>query len=222
MAELFTLKPIFPGSTEIDQIYKICAVLGSPLQGDYVKSQFSKGKIPRDQISGGGYWTAGLKLAAELGFKFPSMSGCGLSKLVPQAPDEALFLISQMLNYNPDLRPTAMEALQNEWFNDLWSTSYGRAAFTPPEGAQALQLLGDEVNALNTDSIILKDRAQLPQTVPRPKSSSSFELPFDSSFEALEPVFYSNVVKTSTISNSNHNPSRNTQINRGNFLGLML
>lgn len=30
MAELYTLRPLFPGSSEIDQLFKICAVLGTP------------------------------------------------------------------------------------------------------------------------------------------------------------------------------------------------
>ncbi|KAG1363461.1 putative Cyclin-dependent kinase F-3 [Cocos nucifera] len=30
LAELFTLSPLFPGESEIDQIYKICNVLGTP------------------------------------------------------------------------------------------------------------------------------------------------------------------------------------------------
>ena len=30
MAELFTMKPLFPGSSELDQIQKICHVLGTP------------------------------------------------------------------------------------------------------------------------------------------------------------------------------------------------
>lgn len=30
MAELYTFRPIFPGSSELDQLYKICAVLGTP------------------------------------------------------------------------------------------------------------------------------------------------------------------------------------------------
>lgn len=32
MAELYTLRPLFPGSSEIDQIFKICTVLGTPKQ----------------------------------------------------------------------------------------------------------------------------------------------------------------------------------------------
>ena len=30
MAELYTLRPLFPGSSEADEIYKICSVMGSP------------------------------------------------------------------------------------------------------------------------------------------------------------------------------------------------
>ncbi|KAI5694463.1 hypothetical protein M8J77_005598 [Diaphorina citri] len=30
MAELYTFRPLFPGNSEIDQIFKICAVLGTP------------------------------------------------------------------------------------------------------------------------------------------------------------------------------------------------
>lgn len=30
MAELYTLRPLFPGSSEIDELFKICSVLGTP------------------------------------------------------------------------------------------------------------------------------------------------------------------------------------------------
>jgi hypothetical protein len=32
MAEMYTLRPLFPGSSEIDEIFKICTVLGTPKQ----------------------------------------------------------------------------------------------------------------------------------------------------------------------------------------------
>ena len=32
LAELYMLRPLFPGKNETDQMYKICAVLGSPTQ----------------------------------------------------------------------------------------------------------------------------------------------------------------------------------------------
>jgi hypothetical protein len=29
-AELYTLRPLFPGSSEIDEMFKICAIMGTP------------------------------------------------------------------------------------------------------------------------------------------------------------------------------------------------
>ena len=36
MAELYTLRPLFPGSSEIDQLFKICGVLGTPTKVGHV------------------------------------------------------------------------------------------------------------------------------------------------------------------------------------------
>lgn len=30
MSELYTFRPLFPGSSEVDQLFKICSVLGTP------------------------------------------------------------------------------------------------------------------------------------------------------------------------------------------------
>ena len=37
MAELYTLRPLFPGSSEVDMIFKICSVLGTPSKVDTQK-----------------------------------------------------------------------------------------------------------------------------------------------------------------------------------------
>ena len=38
MAELYTLRPLFPGSSEIDEIFKICSVLGTPSKVQYLNN----------------------------------------------------------------------------------------------------------------------------------------------------------------------------------------
>lgn len=53
MAELYTLRPLFPGSSEADQIYKVCSVLGSPTQIN---------------------WPDGIRLASKMNFRFPQAS----------------------------------------------------------------------------------------------------------------------------------------------------
>lgn len=114
MAELFTLRPLFPGSSEADQIYKMCSVLGSPT----TKS-----------------WPEGLKLAAKMNFRFPAFTPTPLSTLIPHASPEAIQLMQDLLKYDPNKRPTASQALQYPFFmKDIQipravnRSSHGRAA----------------------------------------------------------------------------------------------
>jgi protein kinase len=95
MAELFTLRPLFPGASEVDEIYRICAVIGSPSHQT---------------------WSDGMKLAASLNFQFPQLSSTHLSRLIPNASPEAIDLISSMCVWDPSKRPTAAQALQHPFF----------------------------------------------------------------------------------------------------------
>jgi meiosis induction protein kinase IME2/SME1 len=64
--EVATLRPIFPGTNEIDQLWRVCEVMGTP--ADWSTTDERTGKRVR---IGGGSWSAGLKLAGNLSFKFP-------------------------------------------------------------------------------------------------------------------------------------------------------
>lgn len=93
MAELYTMRPLFPGASEIDQISKICSVMGTPTQKHWVK------------------------LAERIGFKFPKGGHqVPLRKIIENASDEALSLINDMLQYNPEDRPTASQCLAHPYF----------------------------------------------------------------------------------------------------------
>ncbi|CAA7403887.1 unnamed protein product [Spirodela intermedia] len=95
MAELFTLRPLFPGSSEVDEIYKICSVIGSPNQNS---------------------WAEGLRLANEMKYQFPQSSGVPLSALIPSASEDAVSLITILCSWDPRRRPSAAEALQHPFF----------------------------------------------------------------------------------------------------------
>jgi len=95
MAELFTLRPLFPGSSENDQIYKICSVLGTPKQSE---------------------WPEGYKLAAQMNFTFPQFVATPLTSIVTNASPEAMDIMYQMLRYDPMKRPTASQLLQHPFF----------------------------------------------------------------------------------------------------------
>ncbi|RYQ81420.1 hypothetical protein Ahy_Scaffold1g107350 isoform B [Arachis hypogaea] len=95
MAELFSLRPLFPGASEADEIYKICGVIGSPT----IES-----------------WADGLKLARDINYQFPQLAGVHLSALIPSASDDAVSLIRSLCSWDPCKRPTAAEALQHPFF----------------------------------------------------------------------------------------------------------
>lgn len=64
MAELYTFRPLFPGNSEIDEIFKICSVLGTPDKRD---------------------WPESYRLAAAMNFKFPQFSPTPLNKIITNA-----------------------------------------------------------------------------------------------------------------------------------------
>ncbi|RIB00823.1 kinase-like domain-containing protein, partial [Gigaspora rosea] len=108
MAELYSLKPLFPGQSEIDQLFKISEVLGSPC----VRPEFS---IRVDGF--GGEWKDGVKLAKSLGFTFSQIIPQPLSKLLPPSTSSHfLEFISHLLRYDPKQRLTALEALKHPYF----------------------------------------------------------------------------------------------------------
>lgn len=40
--ELYSFRPLFPGSSEIDQLFKICAVLGTPSEVGFISFRSSR------------------------------------------------------------------------------------------------------------------------------------------------------------------------------------
>ncbi|XP_014243184.1 serine/threonine-protein kinase MAK-like [Cimex lectularius] len=95
MAELYTFRPLFPGNSEIDQIFKICSVLGTPDKRE---------------------WYEGHQLAANMNFKFPQFRKTDLSTLIPNASTEGITLLEAMLHWNPSKRPTAQHSLRQPYF----------------------------------------------------------------------------------------------------------
>ena len=110
-AELFTLRPLFPGSSEQDEIYKICAVNGTP-----------------DSES----WAEGMKLANGMGFRFPQYQAAPLEKLIPNASPEALDFIRSCIHWDPTKRPTAQQCIDMPFFNGMEPLPHN---VTPPKKA---------------------------------------------------------------------------------------
>ena len=104
MAEMYMLRPLFPGSSEIDEIFKgilvmqirsnivlVCSILGTPTRMD---------------------WPEGHQLAANMNFRFPQCVSSDLTQIIPQASREAIQLMSDFMNWNPKKRPSTGQALK--------------------------------------------------------------------------------------------------------------
>lgn len=95
MAELYLLRPLFPGNSEMDQIFKICSYLGTPDKNE---------------------WPQGYQLASSMNFKFPQFSRTPLSTLIPSASKDGIQLLDLFLMWPPSKRPTAQQALRYPYF----------------------------------------------------------------------------------------------------------
>ncbi|XP_068437652.1 serine/threonine-protein kinase MAK isoform X4 [Clinocottus analis] len=95
MAELYTLRPLFPGNSEVDEIFKICQVLGTVKKTD---------------------WSEGHQLASAMNFRFPQCVPTHLKTLIPNASNEAIALMRDLLQWDPKKRPTAVQVLRYPYF----------------------------------------------------------------------------------------------------------
>lgn len=106
MAELYTLRPLFPGSSEVDTIFKICQVLGTPKKND---------------------WPEGYHLASAMNFRWPQCVPSNLKTLIPNASPEAIHLMTDLLQWDPKKRPASAQALRYSYFH------VGQALGTPQQ-----------------------------------------------------------------------------------------
>lgn len=93
-AELYLNRPIFPGSSEIDQLNRLCSVLGTPND-----------------------WGEGMRLAAGLHYVFPQYISTSLNEIIQNASSEAIEFIELLLRWDPLQRPSAEVCLQHAYLN---------------------------------------------------------------------------------------------------------
>ena len=108
-AELYTLRPLFPGSSEIDEMFKICAVMGTP---NRVSVVFVPGSHERWLIGFGHFqdeWAEGHMLAAKLSFRWPQCVRSDLKKIIPSSNSDGIDLITATLFWDPKRRPNAAQ-----------------------------------------------------------------------------------------------------------------
>lgn len=108
--EVATLKPLFPGGNEVDQVWRVCEIMGSP--GNWYNKTGLR--------VGGGDWREGTRLAGKLGFSFPKMAPHAMDTILqtPQWPAALSQFVTWCLMWDPKNRPTSTQALAHEYFAD--------------------------------------------------------------------------------------------------------
>ncbi|KAG0268693.1 hypothetical protein BGZ95_002342, partial [Linnemannia exigua] len=117
-AELINLKPLFPGSSDVDQINRIGSTLGNPSQmlpDEQASNATSNGMT----VGSGGEWKDGVQLATKMGVSFPHIHSRSLQDVLQSAPEACIDLIAGLLKYDPKSRTTAYRALLHPWFEDI-------------------------------------------------------------------------------------------------------
>ncbi|XP_044738886.1 MAPK/MAK/MRK overlapping kinase-like [Chrysoperla carnea] len=97
--EMLTLKPLFPGNDEIDQIHKIHQLLGSP--PSRILNKFRRHK------------------SRNCDFTFPIIDGYGFNNLLPILSTDGRDILKQMLIYDPDNRANVRLLLEHRYFKEL-------------------------------------------------------------------------------------------------------
>ncbi|XP_033131298.1 serine/threonine-protein kinase MHK isoform X2 [Brassica rapa] len=126
LAELFAFSPLFPGESEIDQLYKICSVLGKPDWTTFPEAKsisrimsISHTEFPQTRIADL------LPNASPEAIDLITVSPCVHSSLKVSIY-WFLYLLNQqrLCSWDPLKRPTADEALNHPFFNMATQASY--------------------------------------------------------------------------------------------------
>lgn len=97
MAEMYTGRPLFPGTTNEDQLLKVFRIMGTPNEQTW----------------------QGVSQYPEYHKPYPQYPPQDMSAYLPMIDRHGLDLLMQMLVYDPDKRITAKNALKHVYFQDL-------------------------------------------------------------------------------------------------------
>lgn len=106
MAEMYLHpQPLFFGNNEKEVLYRICSVLGTPTHST---------------------WAEGIQQAKKADIKFPTCSPTPLSQVIPGISQQAIDILYQMINWDPNKRATANNLLQHPFFTGFSITLQNR------------------------------------------------------------------------------------------------
>uniref|UniRef100_A0A2P2M2X7 cyclin-dependent kinase n=1 Tax=Rhizophora mucronata TaxID=61149 RepID=A0A2P2M2X7_RHIMU len=96
-AEMVNQRPLFPGDSEIDELFKIFRIMGTPNEDTW----------------------PGVTSLPDFKSAFPKWPSKDLATVVPTLEQAGVDLLSKMLSLDPSKRITARNALEHEYFRDF-------------------------------------------------------------------------------------------------------
>ncbi|CAD8180828.1 unnamed protein product [Paramecium pentaurelia] len=99
MAECLIGRPLLAGDSQVDMLFRMMELLGTPTDNSYV----GLSKLPHFKVT------------------FPKFQGKDFLDVIPvlQHDRQALEILQSMLQFNPGKRPQAKELLKHNWFDDI-------------------------------------------------------------------------------------------------------
>jgi len=94
MAEMYTGRPLFPGTTNDDELQRIFRLMGTPSEHTW----------------------PGISRFPEYKPSFPVYGTTDLRNILPQVEPDAIDLLQRMLQLRPEMRVSAKDALSHPWF----------------------------------------------------------------------------------------------------------
>eukprot|EP01060_Flectonema_neradi_P029766 TRINITY_DN4189_c1_g1_i1.p1 TRINITY_DN4189_c1_g1~~TRINITY_DN4189_c1_g1_i1.p1 ORF type:complete len:451 (+),score=70.58 TRINITY_DN4189_c1_g1_i1:31-1353(+) len=96
--EIIALYPLFPGSNELDQLHRIHKIMGTP--PDHILNKLKQNNSNRD-------------------IEFPKEAGVTLSSLISHASPDAIKILEQLLEYDPEARISSKKIVRHQYFKEL-------------------------------------------------------------------------------------------------------
>ena len=97
IVEMVTKRPMFPADCEIDMLYKIFRILGTPTESNW----------------------PGVTNLKDWNPAFPMWPKISLRSIAPQLDEQGLDLIQQTLNYDPKTRISAKASMEHPFFSTV-------------------------------------------------------------------------------------------------------
>ena len=117
MAEMYTGRPLFPGTTNEDQLQKIFRLMGTPSERSW----------------------PGISQFPEYKSNFPIYATQDLRLILSSVDVVALDILNRMLQLRPEMRVTAADAMTHRWFAEVRQARQAQQQGYPQQQPQILQ-----------------------------------------------------------------------------------